>query len=157
MKGAAMKKIVCIALAVMCLLMAGCNFNTNFSDGGINLAQMEAKPQLEQMLNALAAKDMDAALALMHPSVVDNAQKKENVKAMLQQMMNFVDGRTFQALSQQSLNVKNSVGTAGSVKQETATFRVTFGTAEVCYLTVTSVTQAGKTGFVSYQLVLGVV
>ena len=152
-----MKKLVCIVLAMMCLLMAGCNFNTNFSNNGINVAQMEATPQVEQMLNALASKDMDAALALMHPSVINNAQKKENVTAMLQQMMNFVDGRAFQDLSQRSLNVKNSVGTAGSVKQENATFQVTFGTAEVCYLTVTSVTQDGKTGFISFQLVLGVV
>ena len=151
-----MKKLVCIALAVMCLLMAGCNFNTNFSDNGINVAQMEATPQVGQMLNALAAKDMEAALALMHPSVVNNAQKKENVKAMLQQMMNFVDGRDFQALSQRSINVKSSVGSKGNMKQEVAMFQVNIG-EEVCYLSVTSVTQDGKTGFTSYQLVLGVV
>ncbi|MBE6960584.1 MAG: nuclear transport factor 2 family protein [Ruminococcaceae bacterium] len=151
-----MKKLVCIALAVMCLLMAGCNFNTNFSNNGINVAQMEATPQVGQMLNALAAKDVEAALALMHPSVVNNAQKKENVKAMLQQMMNFVDGRDFQALSQRSLNVKSSIGSQGNVKQEVAMFQVNIG-EEVCYLSVTSVTQDGKTGFTSYQLVLGVV
>ena len=118
---------------------------------------MGATPQVGQMLEALAAKNMDAAIALMHPSVVDTAQKRETIQARLQQMMDFIDGRAFRALSQTSLNVKNSTGTAGTVKQESASFQVTFGENTVCYLSVTSVTRDGKTGFVAYQLVLGVV
>ena len=152
-----MRKLICCALALVCLLMAGCNFNTNYSNSGPGGVQMGATPQVGQMLEALAAKNMDAAIALMHPSVVDTAQKRETIQARLQQMMDFIDGRAFRALSQTSLNVKNSTGTAGTVKQESASFQVTFGENTVCYLSVTSVTRDGKTGFVAYQLVLGVV
>lgn len=151
-----MKKIVCLALALMCLLMAGCNFNTNFSNSGLGGAKMEATPQVGEMLNVLAGKDMDAALALMHPSVLEPEEEREEVKAMLQQMMDFIDGRQFQSLAQVSLSVNSSTGTAGSVKQESASFRFMLGDT-VYHLTVVSLTQGGNTGFVSYQLVLGVV
>ena len=100
---------------------------------------------------------MDAALKLMHPSVLETDQERENVKAMLQQMMDFVDGRQFQNLSQASLNVNSSTGTAGQIKRESASFQVTLDETTNCYLAVVYLTQNGKTGFVSYQLVLGVV
>ena len=138
-----MKKQICILLVLACLLMTGCNFNSSFTNDGLGGKQMEAKPQVGLMLNALAGKDMDAALALMHPSVLETEQEREEVKAMLQQMMDFIDGRQLQTLAQISLSVNSSTGTAGSMKRESASFRFMLEDT-VYHLAVVSLTQDGK-------------
>ena len=151
-----MKKLIALfAATILILSLTGCNFNSTFTDS-VGTKEMAAKEQVAQMMEALTYKDMDAALALMHPDVLADAKNKEIVTDRLQQMMDYVDSRKVLSLTQQSLNVKSSSGTAGNVKQEQAAFQVMFA-EETVYISVVYLTQNGSSGFTSYQLVLGVV
>ena len=106
-----MKKLAAIILATALLLsLAGCNFNGMFSDS-TGTKEMEAKQQVTDMLEALANKDLEAALALMHPDVLADAEKKADVTEKLQQMMNYLNGRKSLAEEQQNLNVRSGNGT----------------------------------------------
>jgi len=151
-----MKTLTAILLATALLLsLAGCNFNGMFSDS-TGTKEMEAKQQVTDMLEALANKDLEAALALMHPDVLADAEKKADVTEKLQQMMNFLNGRKSLAEEQQNLNVRSGNGTSGAYKQENAAFKITLED-ETVYVAVLYLTQNGSSGFTSYQLVLGVV
>ena len=151
-----MKKITALLLiTVLILPLAGCNFNSSISDSGGNL-EMEAKQRVADMLEAMTQKDMEAVLALMYPDLLEDEIKKLPVIDQLQQIMDYVDGRKVLSLEQQSVNVQNSSGTAGTVKREQAVFKVGFA-EETVYISVTYLTQNGKSGFISYQMILGVV
>ena len=151
-----MKKITALLLiTVLILPLAGCNFNSSISDSGGNL-EMEAKQQVADMLEAMTQKDMEAVLALMYPDLLEDEIKKLPVIDQLQQIMDYVDGRKVLSFEQLSVNVKNSSGTAGKVKQEQAVFKVMLA-EETVYVSVTYLTQNGKSGFISYQMILGVV
>lgn len=151
-----MRKVGVLLLAMALLLsLVGCNFNSSFTDS-LGVKEMAAKQQVADMLEAMTQKDMEAVLALMYPDLLADEVKKESVIDQLQQIMDYVDGRKVLSLTQQSINVKNSSGTAGTVKQEQAVFQVMFA-EETVYVSVTYLTQNGKSGFISYQLVLGVV
>lgn len=151
-----MKRITALLLiTVLMLPLAGCNFNSSFTDS-LGVKEMAAKQQVADMLEAMTQKDMEAVLALMYPDMLADEVKKESVIDQLQQIMDYVDGRKVLSLTQQSINVKSSSGTAGTVKQEQAVFQVMFA-EETVYVSVTYLAQNGKSGFISYQLVLGVV
>jgi len=151
-----MKRImVLLLITVLILPLMGCNFNTSFNDS-LGIKDMEAKQQVADMLEAMTKKDMDAVLAFMYPDLLEDENKKLSVIDQLQQIMDYVDGRKALSFEQLSVNVKNSSGTAGKVKQEQAVFKVMFA-EETVYVSVTYLTQNGKSGFISYQLVLGVV
>ena len=144
-----------LLITVLILPLAGCNFNSSISDSGGNL-EMEAKQQVADMLEAMTQKDMEAVLALMYPDLLEDEIKKLPVIDQLQQIMDYVDGRKVLSFEQLSVNVKNSSGTAGKVKQEQAVFKVMLA-EETVYVSVTYLTQNGKSGFISYQMILGVV
>ena len=151
-----MKKITALLLiTVLILPLAGCNFNSSISDSGGNL-EMEAKQRVADMLEAMTQKDMEAVLALMYPDLLEDEIKKLPVIDQLQQIMDYVDGRKVLSLEQQIVNVQNSSGTASTVKREQAVFKVGFA-EETVYISVTYLTQNGKSGFISYQMILGVV
>ena len=151
-----MRKLGVLLLTMMLILpLTGCNFNTSFNDS-LGVKEMEAKQQVADMLEAMTQKDMEAVLALMYPDLLEDEIKKLPVIDQLQQIMDYVDGRKVLSLEQQSVNVQNSSGTAGTVKREQAVFKVGFA-EETVYISVTYLTQNGKSGFISYQMILGVV
>ena len=151
-----MRKLGAFVLTMLLILsLAGCNFNTSFNDS-VGVKDMQAKQQVADVLEAMTQKDMEAVLALMYPDLVEDEIKKLPLIDQLQQIMDYVDGRKVLSLEQLSVNVQNSSGTAGTVKREQGAFKVGFA-EETVYISVTYLTQNGKSGFVSYQLILGVV
>ena len=151
-----MRKLGILLLTMMLILpLTGCNFNTSFNDS-LGVKEMEAKQHVADMLEAMTQKDMEAVLALMYPDLLEDEIKKLPVIDQLQQIMDYVDGRKVLSFEQLSVNVKNSSGTAGKVKQEQAVFKVMLA-EETVYVSVTYLTQNGKSGFISYQMILGVV
>lgn len=147
-----MKRILSLAVIVLlagCLLSA-CNFTTNFSDTmGVTSAESTAK--VEQMLQALVDGDTDAALALMHPDAADSAGDP------IAQMSGFLAGRTVAEMNQTGVRVNTSTGSAGKTRQEVTNFQVILGDGTEIYVAATYYSDNAGEGFISFQLVLGVV
>lgn len=146
-----MKKVFRVFIVlILCCLLTGCNFYTNFNDATGNV-QMDSFPQTEKMLEALAAEDMDAAMELVHPD------RKTDAEVMLAQVANYLDGRKAEKLEQTSMSVKNTASTSGNTQQENGTLQVTMEDGESFYLSVCYVIQDDAEGFYTFQLVLGLV
>ena len=141
-------RVTALLLTLVCLLSA-CNFTANLYDNTGN-KEMEAAPQIEEMLAALAAGDRDAALALYHPKY------RENFEAALDQLSGYVAGRTMSSMESASWNTTTSKGTGGTSTQESGSFRVTMEDGEVFYISAVHLTDGNGEGFVSFQIVLGV-
>ena len=145
-----MKKLLCLALVILPLLgcLAACNVTQNASDAMEALAQ--SKPSAEQMLTALAQGNESDAKSLLHP----DAKEPESGIA---QMTSFLAGRKASAIEVQNVNVNTSTGTSGKVRQEQVTYKVTLSDSTVIYISAVHLSNKAGTGFVSFQLVLGVV
>ena len=147
-----MKKAICIVavvMAVLCLLTA-CNFTSNFSDA-LGMVKANSTSQAEQMMKALAEKDTEAALALLHPNVSQAGE------AAVKQMEDYFNGRKVSALKQVSINTRTVSGTSGKATQESVTFQVTLEDNTAFYISAVYLTDKAGQGFASFQLVLGVV
>ena len=146
-----MKKIVCFSLALLALLgcLTSCNFTQNIT-GGL-AEETEAAEKVEEMMNALTEGSVADAEALMHPDVA------ENVDSAISRMIDYLAGREANTMEVKGVNINTSTGTAGKVRQEQLTYRVALSDGEVIYLSVTHISNNAGSGFISFQLVLGVI
>lgn len=146
-----MKKIICFGLVLLVLLgcLTACNFTQNMS--GAIAGEAEATPKVEEMMAALADDNTSDAKALMHPQV---AETSDNAIA---QMRDYLAGRKVSAMELININVNTSTGTAGTTKQERVGYKVTLNDGAVIYLNAVYLSNNQGTGFVSFQVVLGVV
>ena len=146
-----MRKIMCLTLtAVLVLMLCACNFTTNFSDS-MGMTSAECVPEVEIVLQALTDGKIDEAKNHFHPD------ERENISDALAQMCDYLNGRVVSELTQQSFRVNTSTGTAGKIRQEAVTMKVVLEDGTVCYLSATHRSDNNGEGFVSFQLVLGVV
>ncbi len=146
-----MKKLICSALILLILLssLTACNFTQTVS--GILTDSAESTPKVEEMMLALAENRQSDAIALMHPQVADNSE------AAIAQMSDYLDGRKVSSLEANSVNINNSVGTSGKSKEEQVIYRVTLTDNTVIFLNVVHLSDNGREGFTSFQLVLGAI
>jgi cobalamin biosynthesis Co2+ chelatase CbiK len=146
-----MKKVLCVTMAaVLIFLLCACNFTTNFSDS-MGITSADCIPEVEAVLQALTDGKIDEAATHFHPNV---AEKSDDA---LEQMRDYLNGRSVSELTQQGFRVNTSTGTAGKVRQEAVTMKVVLEDGTVCYLSATRRADNDGEGFVSFQLVLGVV
>jgi hypothetical protein len=110
----------------------------------------ESKPATEQMLAALAQSNDTDAKKLMHP----DAKDADNGIA---QMTAFLAGREARTIEVQNVNVNTSSGTSGKMRQEQVSYKVTLSDNTVIYISAVHLSNKAGTGFISFQLVLGVV
>lgn len=147
-----MKRILAVTAMVLlaaCLLTA-CNFTTNFSDT-VGATAAESTEKVEEMLQALTDGDTDAALALMHPDAVERSGNP------IAQMSNFLAGRTVAEMNQTGVRVNSSAGSSGKTRQEVTNFQVILEDGTEIYIAATYYSDKAGAGFVSFQLVLGIV
>ena len=146
-----MKKTISITLLVLVLLscLTGCNFNQTITGGLANNA--ESTPKVEKMMVALAENDLSAAESLMHPQAIGKA------KAAIEQMAEYLDGRKTSSIELININVSSSIGTSGNVKQEQVGYKATLTDGSVIYINAVHRSNKDGNGFVSFQLVLGLV
>lgn len=147
-----MKKVLCVFVTVIMLLscMTACNFHSNFNDG-IGNTKFDALPQIEKMLAALTSGDTDAALALMHPDV------REQAGYAVAQTSEYLRGRNVVSLETINRSVYTSKGSAGDIRQESGALRVTMDQARTVAISVVYLTTDAGEGFSSFQVVLGTV
>ncbi|MGM9668920.1 MAG: hypothetical protein ACI3VZ_04095 [Faecousia sp.] len=146
-----MKKLICFVLVPLVLLscLTACNFTKNIS--GALTEEAESAPKVEEMMTALAENRASDAKSLMHPQVTENAD------AAIAQMCDYLAGREISSMEQRNINVHTSTGTSGRTRQEQMTYQVTLNDGTVFYLNAVYFSDAAGSGFVAFQLVLGLV
>lgn len=146
-----MKKFLCFLLVLIIIfgVLSACNFTQTVNDVAANNAKSTSK--VEAMISALAEDRMSDAEALMHP------QAKEKSDTGIAQIKLYIDGRKAEAMTLQNINVTNSVGTSGKASQEQVTFRVTLSGGEIVHITSYYLSNNAGEGFISFQMVLGVI
>lgn len=146
-----MKRFIGFSLVTLVLIccLASCNFTQSLS--GELVKESEAAPKVEEMLTALAENRVSDAKSLMH------SKKTENTDTALTQMSEYLEGRKAESLTVTGINVNTSSGASGKSRQETVSYRVTLADGDVIYLSVVYLSDNDGAGFISFQLVLGVV
>ncbi len=146
-----MKKIVCFSLVMLILLscLTACNFTRSTS--GDMAGDAESVSKVEEMMTALTENHTDSAKALMHPEVAEKSD------VAITQMSTYLSGRKATAIEMKNIDVKTSTGTSGKIRQEQVSYQVTLTDGDVIYLNVVYLSNNGGIGFVSFQLVLGVI
>ena len=146
-----MKKLICLSLVLLALLgsVTACNFAQDMA--GSLAENAESTPKVEEMMAALAENRTSDAKALMHPQVIEESE------AAIAQMSSYIAGRKVSSMELAGMNIRTSASTGGSKMEEQAAYHVTLEDGAVIYLsTVYLSTNDGK-GFISFQLVLGIV
>ena len=146
-----MKKIICLCLISVAIV--GCLVACDFTETLTNVIadNAESTPMVTEMMNALAENRMSDAKALMNPEKTDNSD------AAIEQMIEYINGRSVKSLEPQGINVNISTGTSGNIKQEDVYFRVVLSDNSVIYINEVYVSGDNSAGFTSFQVVLGVV
>jgi hypothetical protein len=72
-------------------------------------------------------------------------------------MSQYLSGRKTQSVQLININVKNSSGTAGNIRQEESAYKATLSDGTIVYLNVVYLTNDNGSGFSSFQLVLGAI
>ena len=144
-----MKKILCLTLALLAMLacLTSCNFNIQSAISD----KATSKEQAQEMMNHLSARRMTDAVSLMHP------EKSNGTQLALGQIATYLNGRKATKMEVVGVNLTSSVGTAGSTSQEQVSYKVNLNDGSVVYLSTVYLKNAAGEGFVSFQMVLGVV
>ena len=146
-----MKKIICFILVLTALLgcLTACSFTQNISGALADTA--EATPKAKEMLTALADRSTSGAKALLHPQVAETSD------AAIDQMCVYLAGRQASAVALQSISINTSTGTAGKATQENVVYQVTLTDGGVFFLNAVYLSNSQGAGFISFQIVLGIV
>lgn len=146
-----MKKLICLILVLLVLLgcLTACNFTQNAS--GALAGNAESTAKVEEMLTALADNRISDAKALLHPQTSGKSDEA------IAQMSAYLAGRKASSIEQRSINVNSSTGTSGKTRQEQVAYQVTLSDGVVIYLNVVYLSNNAGTGFISFQLILGIV
>ena len=147
-----MKKVLCAWIGVVLLLssLTGCNFHTTSNDSTGKTAA-DSLPQVEKMLSILGAGDVEQALQMLHPDV------RESANHAMEQNSAYMQGRRVTSVETLSCSVYTSKGTAGDIRQEQASFKVTFGDGEIVAVSAVYYTDKAGTGFSTFQIILGAI
>lgn len=145
-----MKKLLCLALVLLAAFgcLTACNFTQTMS--GLK-GNAESTPKVEEMMTALAEKRTTDAKALMHPQITND------LNSSLSQMSSYLNGRKASSMELININITTSTGTSGKALQEQAAYKVTLNDGAVIYLNTVYLSNNAGSGFVSFQLVLGIV
>lgn len=138
-----MKKLMQVTVCVLLIAALLCACGANF--------EPEAKPFAEEMMAALKDGDTEAAMELMHPSAV---KQIDDIQASMKALCDYVDGRGTTEITQQSINVRNQIGT-NSGKYESGTFRAALDDGTVLKIDYVYLTNAAGSGFSSFYLSIG--
>lgn len=143
-----MKKTICLVLVILTLAccLTACNFTLN----GLK-DKTESTPMVEKMMTALTGGNFSDAKALFHPNANVDEGKAIN------QIIGYLNGRSVNSIELTAVNFTSSVGTSGEMKQEQTTYKVSLDGTETVYITAVYLTNNAGSGFISFQLVLGVV
>ena len=143
-----MKKSVSLILVILLLLgcFTSCGISTLFSDA--ISGDSEATPKVEEMITALAEKNIPEAKKLMHPEVADESDDD------IERMSEYLDGRDAESVKATNISINTSTGTSGKVREERITYEVTLEDGEVISLNVVYLSNKVGEGFYSFSIAI---
>lgn len=138
-----MKKLIQMTVCVLMIAALLCACGGNF--------EPEAGPIAREMMTALESGDVETATELMHPDAVNQI---DDLQASMKALCDYVDGRGTTELKQETINIRNQIGT-NSGKQESGTFRAVLDDGTVLKIDYVYLTNAAGSGFLSFYLSIG--
>ena len=147
-----MKKLSCLALLLILTIscLSACNFSQNLTDKLEDSAQAPIK--VDEMMGLLSENLIDDAKSLMHPGT-----SSEGLDDSFVQMIAYLAGREVLSMELEGINVSTSVGTSGNTRQEDLFYKATLSDNNIIYINAVYIADDAGAGFISFQLVLGVV
>ena len=134
-----MKKVISLLLVCVCVFaLAGCNLES------------DAKPHVEDMMEALKDGELEKAMGMMHPDAEFDDLEKSIVSLIL-----LVDGRSVDEYEQAGINKSSGINEGGSYEEESGTVRVTLDDGETYEVEYTYLTTDGGSGFTKFMLSRG--
>jgi hypothetical protein len=134
-----------LLFAILLTSLSSCAFLTDTMD------EEESFVQAEQMLLALSEKRTEDATLLMHP-----AAPAENMERFIEQMADYLDGRTATNMQISSVSLNYSAGTDGKSKEEQILYEVTLDDTSLIYVDTTYLLEEDAKGFTAFTIILGV-
>jgi len=146
-----MRKVIPFLFVLLVLIscLTACTFTQ--SRAGLLAGDAESASLAEEMMAAMAEGCKSDAIALMYPELAVEAEDK------ILQMIDYLDGRHVDAMEQKSINVNTSTGTSGKARQEQVVYEVTLDDGDVIFINTVYLSDSDGEGFISFQLVLGIV
>lgn len=138
-----MKKLIRITICVLMIAALFCACGANFDP--------VAGPFAREMMTALENNDVEAATDLMHPSAVEQI---DDFQESMETLCEFVDGRGTTELRQETINIRNQVGTNAG-KHENGTFRAVLDDGTVLMIEYTYLVNSTGSGFTAFYLSIG--
>lgn len=147
-----MKKTISLSLVILAIIscLTACNINTNSLMNSLN-DKAESSPKIENMMIALTSGNASDAKALLHPQTNPDADNSIN------QMIEYLNGKQINSMELTNINLSSSVGTSGRVKQEHATYKIVLSNSETIGISAVYLSNNEGSGFVSFQLLLGII
>ena len=146
-----MKKAICLTLVILSIAscLTACSFTSNIMN--VQKDKAESTPKVEEMMSAMTEKSVSDATSLLHP------EAKEKADDAIEQIISYVNGRSVSSMELININVSSSTSTSGKMRKEQAVYKVAMDDGEIFYLNTVYVTNNDGDGFISFQLVLGIV
>ncbi len=132
-----MKRFLSLTALILALaLLSGCSM------------KMEAKPMIDDMLEALAGEDIQAALALLHPSLHD----QENIEASVQRLAEYLGGRVATKKRTESFQINKGTGSNGKFRTETGVVVLTLDDESTATLEFVYLSDSEGEGFTGFHI-----
>ncbi|MBE6587119.1 MAG: hypothetical protein E7647_01740 [Ruminococcaceae bacterium] len=146
-----MKKVISLSFVLLILVsfLTACNFTQNLA--GALADDAESTKKAEELLLAMAeARDSDVK-ALLHPTVAETSDDA------IAQMAEYLAGRKATDTEVINVSINTSTGTSGKMRQESITYKITLEDSTEFYVSSVYLSDGDGSGFISFQLVLGLV
>jgi len=147
-----MRKLICVALVLIVFIggLTACNFTKKVS--GAIAGEAEATPKVEEVMIALSEDRISDVKSLMHPQISESLNDSS-----ITQLGNYLAGRKVSSMEINDISINSSTSISGNSREEKISYKVTLDDTEVIYLSVFYLSNSEGVGFVSFQMVLGVV
>ncbi len=146
-----MKRLITIALIMLVALfcLTACNFTQKLT--GTLEENAESASKVDDMLSALSNANLSGAKELMH------SDAPEGTDDAIEQMIEYINGRNVTSKELSGINVNVSTGTSGKSVQEELAYKITLDDSTVIYVSTAYLSNDMGSGFISFQIVIGVV
>ncbi len=133
---------LCIVLTLV-LGLSGCNFHINSIQNSLSRGDDEVNEAMHTLLDAIAAGDEEAALALLHPKL---NPKLEDFRVFLQALPDYMPLPETYELTSNSLKYNTNINTQGKVKTVSGVYKIEFD-GQTFYAVYSYLSNSAGTGF----------
>ena len=145
-----MKKLISLTLILSVLIACVTSCELVNSMTGALEESAESSAKVMEMLSALSEERIDDAKRMLHPCVSDD-------DVALEQLTEYIKGRTVVSMIIMGINIRNEVGTNGNVATEELSYKTTLSDGTIIYVSSVYVSDNSGVGFTSFRIGFGIV